>query len=192
MFKGGIVKGHAGIVDEFQFQYKRIFQQPGLSWRCGGQDGGWLKFEQRAEERSDLMDFFFFFWRANPSVLGSWLHRRLCMTVPCLEWSQGSCELQAGVVTALSAVMESRGTGRGKVLQSLNIHPIHFLVLLVFKENSSQPIFDTSCRLYILNYTLGESWTVEIKCFECFAARNWIGSRFIHSASERHISIFIS
>lgn len=108
-FKEGIVEGHArigGMIDEFQF--KRIFQQPDCSWSCSGQGGGWLKFEQRAEQSPELRKdriWWIFGWERAP-ILVLWLHFGLRMTVPCLEWSQGSCRLQAGVVTVLSVVME--------------------------------------------------------------------------------------
>lgn len=80
-------------------------------------------------------------------IFGLWQHCGLCMTVPCLESSQGSYRLWTGVVIVLSMVME-RSSGGGKVSESPNIHPIYILVLLVFKENSSQPIFGIFCGLH--------------------------------------------
>lgn len=92
---------------------------------------GWLKFEQRVEQSPQWGEiwwiygrFMFFFplgeWT---HILVLWLHSGLCLTVPCLDWSQGSCRLQAGVVKVLSAVMEKSRRG-GKFCP--DIHPFQF------------------------------------------------------------------
>lgn len=83
----------------------------------------WAKSRAESSVRRDLMDlweiYVFFPLGEWTHILVLWLHSGLCLTVPCLDWSQGSCRLQAGSLKSCQRWWKSLEEGESSVLTSI-------------------------------------------------------------------------